>query len=89
MDRAMSRGQTYQGYANYQTWNICLWINNDAGLLEHWQERARANPEDLADELQEWAEQNRPEVTGFYSDLLNHGLGMVYWQDVAENLLTE
>ena len=27
----MSNG-TYNGYTNYQTWNVCLWIANDKGL---------------------------------------------------------
>lgn len=22
----------YNGYTNYQTWNVCLWIGNDEGL---------------------------------------------------------
>jgi hypothetical protein len=25
----MSPDGSYNGYANYQTWNVCLWLSND------------------------------------------------------------
>ena len=26
--------QTFNGYANYETWNVALWIQNDMGLYQ-------------------------------------------------------
>lgn len=33
--------QKYNGWTNYETWNYALWLNNDQGSQEYWNERAQ------------------------------------------------
>lgn len=30
--RNIAKENEYNGYANYETWNVCLWIDNDRDL---------------------------------------------------------
>ena len=30
----MTHNDTYNGYKNYETWNVALWLQNDEGLYE-------------------------------------------------------
>ena len=32
---------TYNGFANYETWAVSLWLGNDEGSYEYWREQAR------------------------------------------------
>lgn len=98
---------SYNGWKNYETWNVKLWIDNDQGSHETWQSRGEqlirdeteedrtgeeirdAASDKLADELKDWHEENRPDVSGTYSDLLNAALGEVDWKEIAENIVSE
>ena len=31
----------YNGWTNYETWNVKLWIDNDQGSYDYWREAAR------------------------------------------------
>ena len=76
--------QEHNGYSNFETWCISLWIWNEEGLYRYWLERVAFGR--LADELETWASDAMPELQGLYSDLLTHALGMVHWDEIAESL---
>ena len=42
----------YNGWTNYPTWNIALWLDNEPGTVEMWEEEA--------EELRQEAEEVKP-----------------------------
>ncbi len=81
---------TYNGYTNYQTWNIALWIDNDLGLHEMCQEWEDVNGlatwlrDYFTDEINPLADQ-----ANTFADLLGHALANVDWHEVAEAVSAE
>ena len=37
----MTNEKGYNGWSNYETWNVKLWIDNDEGSYDYWRENAR------------------------------------------------
>ena len=79
----------YQGWSNYQTWCVALWIDNVQDDYDDWLDVARSseNTNKMASLLESWHQENRPETSGVYSDLLGHALSMVDWYEVADSLM--
>jgi hypothetical protein len=90
---------TYCGWANYETWLVKLWIDNDQGVYElvnDWASSILTATEDpeiqLMETLKEWIEEESSEYTptfGLYSDLLNAAIQNVDWYELAQSYLEE
>ena len=87
----------YNGWTNYESWLVKLWMDNEQGTQKYWTEQAeqhfKIHGEDnlrlLADALKEYHEEQLPEVQGFVSDLLNSAMSEVNWQEIAESLVND
>lgn len=85
----------YQGWANYQTWAVNLWYNNDQGLQNMCLEIARNGQvtEDprthTADALKEYTETANPlqDEASMFSDLMTHAISSVDWYEIADAFL--
>lgn len=90
----------YNGWTNYQTWLVNLWLNNDSDSCECLRYMARdclthlnGNTDDaiweLAKRIEENHEELTPEITGVYADLLSHSLRMVEWREIAKHIIEQ
>lgn len=82
----MSEPLGYNGYSNYETWLVSLWLNNDrltynalesikaeSGSIRHKAEQL----EELVRELYEF------EPVGIVADFVNAAFGRVNWPEIV------
>src|SRR6478672_11781044 len=100
-----TNSEEYNGWTNYQTWAVALWIDNDEGSQNYWAEQAqecwnnatanefsardRVAVHKLAELLKDEHEEGMPETDGVYADLLTSALGRVDWYEIATNMIEE
>ena len=87
----------YNGWTNYETWLVKLWMDNEEGTYRMFQDMAdeylktdgEDSPLGLADAIKEAHQESLPELTGFAGDLMNAALSEVNWFEIAESLFEE
>jgi hypothetical protein len=87
----------YNGWKNYETWLVALWINNDQGTQEIALDMARQykgmehENYELSHALKDWIEEQNPlsDNADLFTDLLNAALSEVDWYEIAESFFED
>jgi hypothetical protein len=95
----------YNGWSNYETWNVALWLDNDTSeyaqhIAQEIYDRTEANDTftreeqaaiDLAQAIKDSVQEINP-IAGqasMFADLLNAALDEVDWHEIAEHYLED
>ena len=74
--------EEYNGWTNWETWMVNLWITNDQGLTETAQEAPEPS------DLKEWFEEIAYEgLEGFLLDCVSGVLSDVNWYEIHEGIM--
>lgn len=96
----MTQDNTYNGWTNYQTWVVNLWLTNDSASVDRLNEMAydcltQASGDivnatyQLAKCIEDDHDEFMPETTGVYADLLGHALRCVDWREIARHVIND
>ncbi|MGD8373516.1 MAG: hypothetical protein PVI21_01515 [Candidatus Woesebacteria bacterium] len=78
--------QEYNGWSNYETWLMALWLRGDQGSYELLEEIKAGSDSaySKAERLEELArEMYRLETDGIAGDLINTSLARVNWVEIV------
>jgi hypothetical protein len=84
---------SHEGWSNYPTWAVNLWLSNDEPLYRETVRQARQEcavadtQHDAIHELAAWIRElvsdGAPHVEGLWADLLSSAIGEVDWWEIS------
>ncbi len=85
--------EKHNGWTNYETWLVKLWMDNDKGSNDYWLENAQGYEGDVYNFSgyikDTYTDEFLPELEGMYSDLLNSALSVVNWDEIARHFIED
>lgn len=94
--------RTYNGWTNYETWAVSLWMSNDLPQYRYWDDETQTATKQaeplvwLADRIKSEHEEACDQMLeqahfqqGPFADLLNAALSEVNWREIAQHLLDD
>lgn len=100
----MNDNQKWNGYCNYPTWCVALWLDQDTNPLNFFDSddlgtrlQTGAGREELTEELsdhlrslcEELEELTHNETSGMFADLMRYAWGQVDFWEIAEYALQD
>lgn len=85
--------EEYNGWTNYQTWNVALWLDNDpyseSTARTICRQAPTGKPSEAGRLLRDWIDDLNPLTgqTSMFSDILSHALHNVDWEEIAAGYL--
>ncbi len=82
----------YNGWKNYQTWATHLWLIQNFDFSDAIKEQEKTTSQAgrvfaLADEIERAIREERPKITGVYSDLLTFAMSEIDYVSIARHFL--
>ena len=86
--------QTYNGWTNYETWCVKLWLDNEQSSSYAMDEMAAEfrdeEPYRLGQAISEYVYDSLPDLgASMWADLLGSALDAVNWREIAEAYLED
>ena len=92
--------EKYNGWTNYETWAVKLWIDNDEGLQSMVEEMADEHKEgddpigDLKDAIEAmvwefYEEQVKDDMWGLFKDMITSSIQTCNFYEISENVLED
>ena len=100
--KASQKPEGYQGWTNYQTWAVALWISNEEPSYRYWRAAGKEALREhgkrdaacmlarrLESEIEDTVSDAADKLAGMLQDILTHAVAHTDWHAIAEDILSE